>query len=520
VFAFLGGQSNNYPVFNIAQKHTAACSALASIDASWNGQSNIAAGTNNILLQVYRFGSTNAWETVTANSALAASTDGTITGSKTTTLSEYCDGSNWSYWRAYQANGQQSLQADAFSVNFTAGSGNSAPDSPFSPTQLKVTGGATIGVGGWTNEDQIKLTASATDPDTTDTLQLCVENKPIATAFTGTGEVCGTGLPYAGTTVTPEVTLTGLSDGEYHWQARIKDAAGAYSGWVSYGGNAETVRDYGADTTAPTGIVYDGSVGGVDGSLNDGSLTSLSANWSSTATDSGLSSYDYSIGTTAGNTNILGWTSAGTSTSVSVNTLNLATSQAYYFNIRITDNAGNSTVVSSNGQLVAPTLSFAASMNTVDFGALNAGNSYTASQNTTLSISTNAKNGYAIYSKASDFLKSQSLEIVPMFNGGTYASPAAWGTSTGFGYTSSDTSVGGSNRFNSATCLGGGSAPCFAPYSTSGIGEVIADNGTIPDGGPSLNDNFTITNKVSIDSATQKAGNYQTTVMYSAYASY
>ena len=62
---------------------------------------------------------------------------------------------------------------------------------------------------------------------------------------------------------------------------------GSISGWLSYGGNAESTRDYGVDTSAPTGTVYDGSATGVDAMLNTGSLSSLSANWTSNTTISG-----------------------------------------------------------------------------------------------------------------------------------------------------------------------------------------------------------------------------------------
>ena len=107
-----------------------------------------------------------------------------------------------------------------------------------------------------------------------------------------------------------------------------------------------------------------------------------------------------------------------------------------------------------------------------------------------------------------------------MFNGGSYASPAAWGSNTGFGYNSSDTSVGGFNRFNSATCPGGGAAPCYAPYSTTGIGDIVADSSGPAPGGPALNDNVTVTNRVKVSGTTQEAGRYQTTILYSAYATY
>ena len=398
---------------------------------------------------------------------------------------------------------------------------SSPPNTPGSLSQVKVTGGATVGVGDWTNEGQMKFVAAASDPDASDTLQLCVERQPLGTNFTGAETSCGTGASYSGTPVNTEVTIGSLTQGQYHWQARIRDANGDYSAWMSFGDNLESARDFGVDTTAPTNIaVYDGTNTGVDAMLNNGSLSSLSANWSSNANISSLQGYEYSIGTTPGGTNVRGWTSTGTSTSITASSLSLSTSQTYYFNVRVTDNAGNVATGSSNGQLVAPTLTFSSSTNTVNFGALNASNNYTASQTTTLSISTNAKNGYAIYGKATDFLRSHSLEIVPMFNGGTYAAPAAWGSNTGLGYHSSDTSVGGSNRFNSATCLGGGAAPCFAPHSTTGIGDIVADKGAIPSGGPALDDNITITNRVRVNSTSQEAGRYQTTILYSAYATY
>jgi hypothetical protein len=115
----LGGESTDFPTFNFAKKSATACTGLASIAATWNGQSNVAASSDNIVLQTYHFGSTNAWETVTTNSALAADTDGDVTGTQSTAVSEYCDGSNWTYWRVYQASGTQTLQADYINFTFT-----------------------------------------------------------------------------------------------------------------------------------------------------------------------------------------------------------------------------------------------------------------------------------------------------------------------------------------------------------------------------------------------------------------
>ena len=105
---------------------------------------------------------------------------------------------------------------------------NQPPNTPSSLGQNRVTGGATVATGGWTNENQIRLSAQATDPDIGDTLQLCIETKLLGTAFNGTGEVCGTGVTYSGTAVTVTADATSQANGQYHWQARIKDAEGEY----------------------------------------------------------------------------------------------------------------------------------------------------------------------------------------------------------------------------------------------------------------------------------------------------
>ena len=55
-YLYLGGGSPYYPVFNFANKAGSACSNYDYILASWNGQSSIAASTNNIVMQAYNFG--------------------------------------------------------------------------------------------------------------------------------------------------------------------------------------------------------------------------------------------------------------------------------------------------------------------------------------------------------------------------------------------------------------------------------------------------------------------------------
>lgn len=392
---------------------------------------------------------------------------------------------------------------------------NTSPNSPSSLAQ-KTTSDVTLSTGDWHNTTSIKFTASASDPNSSDTLQLCVEKDLLGTGFSNTEDSCGSGVAYSGSPVSVTVTIASQTDAsEYHWQARVKDTAGAYSSWVAYDVNAESARDYGLDTTTPTGgAVYDGTSAGVDSSFNDGSLSSLSANWDSfNSNASGLNKYQYSVGTSVGSTDIKTWTDNGTSTSVTATSLTLQTNTLYYTNVRAVDNAGNTgSPVSSNGQLVAPTLSFAVSPVTLTFSHLSPGNSYTDSQNSTLTTSTNAYNGYVVRAFVTDYLRSgDGLTTIADFTGGTYASPASWGSSTGYGYTSSDTTIGGSDKF------GGGTL--YAPFSHTGPGDILADHTSTVTGSSISNEQFTVTHKVTVAS-TLAAKSYATIVVYTTTAQY
>ena len=397
----------------------------------------------------------------------------------------------------------------------TIGGSNTAPNSPTSLTQ-KTTGDVTLTTGAWHNSTSIKFTATATDTDNPDTLQLCIEIDQLGTSFSNTEDSCGTGVSYTGSGVTITHTITVTDAQEYHWQARVKDAGGLYSSWVSYDVNAESARDVGVDTTAPTGgTVYDGTGVGVDSTFATSSLSALSANWDSFNTDvSGLLRYDYSIGTSAGATDIKSWTDNTTSTTVTATGLTLQTSQIYYVNVRAVDNAGNvQSAVSSNGQLVSPSISFAITPASATFNNLNAGNSYADTEVATLTTSTNAYNGYVIRAFTTDLLKSLGgTHQIANFSAGTYASPATWaGSETGFGYTSSDTSIQGSDKFGSGTL--------YAPFSQTGPGDIVADHTSTVAGTSISNEAFNITYKVKVP-ASQAATNYTSTVVYTATAQY
>jgi hypothetical protein len=392
---------------------------------------------------------------------------------------------------------------------------NAAPNSPTALTQTTITDGS-VSTGSWVSATSIKFSATATDPDNPDTLELCVEKDILGTSFSNTEDSCGSGIAYSGTGVTVSVTIAAQADAsQYHWQARLKDTAGDYSAWVAFGGNAESAADYGLDTTASTGgTVYDGTGTGVDASYSNSSLSSLSANWGNIDTNvSGLNQYEYSIGTAAGGTDIRTWTSNTTSTSVTATGLTLSSSTLYYFNVRTTDNAGNvSAPISSNGQLVSPSISFTLSPATMTFNNLSPTN-LSDTQTTTLTTTTNAYNGYVIRGYVADYLRStDGNSTIPDFSAGSYASPATWaGAETGFGYTSSDTTIGGLNKFGTGTL--------YAPFSHNGPGDIVADHTDTVSGTAISNEIFTLTYKVKI-AGNQDAKNYRTNVIYTATAQY
>lgn len=409
---------------------------------------------------------------------------------------------------------------------------NAAPNNPTSLDQMK-TDNTDIPTGGWINETSVKFTAAASDTDNPDTLYLCIEKDALGTAFSNTEDLCGSGVAYSGSPVSVTVTITGITDAtEYHWQARVKDAAGAYSSWVSHDTNLESERDFGIDTTSPTGgTVKDGA--GADQDYNDGSLTQIAGNWTSTEPDpaaSGLLRYDYAIRreadgyywnvcTDSGGTWQSGenWCNNATSTSFTRNGMNLATGVNYYITLKAYDNAGNMATLSSDGQQVQPTLSFSISSSSVTFADLNNLNNWTDNEQTVVTTSTNASSGYTVTAYINSLLTSTAYPAQTIANFiGDNAPPASWADPDpwadicdngsqycGFGYTSSDNLVQGSDRFNGATE--------FAPYLTTGPGNVVADHTAAVNGstGAISNEQFTITHRVSV-APSQAASIYQT----------
>jgi spore germination protein YaaH len=123
-----------------------------------------------------------------------------------------------------------------------------------------------------------------------------------------------------------------------------KDAAGNLS--------AVAFQDVNIDWTIPSSaVISDGSSTDIDTTY---SLTQLSANWSTCIdTNSAITKYWYAIGTSAGATDVVGWTDNGTVTSVTRTGLSLLAGQTYYFSVQSEDGAGLlSAFNSSDGQIV------------------------------------------------------------------------------------------------------------------------------------------------------------------------
>jgi hypothetical protein len=74
------------PAFSFTEKFSSVPTALY---PRWYGRSDVAASAKNIILQVFRFGSTNQWVDVATDSTCSANTDCVIKSSITSTLSEY-----------------------------------------------------------------------------------------------------------------------------------------------------------------------------------------------------------------------------------------------------------------------------------------------------------------------------------------------------------------------------------------------------------------------------------------------
>ena len=96
----------------------------------------------------------------------------------------------------------------------------------------------------------------------------------------------------------------------------------------------------------------------LEGSLTEdidfqNSDSTLIITWSGEDDASGISIYEYSLGSSSGGTEALDWTASGTATADTLTGFELMENQTYYVSVRATDNAGNlSDVMTGDGILI------------------------------------------------------------------------------------------------------------------------------------------------------------------------
>lgn len=154
--------------------------------------------------------------------------------------------------------------------------------------------------------------------------------------FTTEG-ISGTTAGRTGLTLVPGQT--------YYVTVRARNGAGLASTATSNGVKVDN------SAVAVTGLPRDGT--GADVSSQT-STTAISANWSGVFSDaqSGITGYEWAIGTTAGGTDIQGFTSVGTATSKTRTGLALTLWQTYYVTVRATNGVGLTATASTNGVMV------------------------------------------------------------------------------------------------------------------------------------------------------------------------
>ncbi|MDM7998888.1 MAG: PKD domain-containing protein [Dehalococcoidia bacterium] len=138
------------------------------------------------------------------------------------------------------------------------------------------------------------------------------------------------------------VTISSLTPYRtYHYRVISSNAAGSPS--------------YSADFTFTTPDDTPPSKPAVtDDGASTTSFTELHAAWTCSDPESGIVEYQYAIGTTAGGTDVVNWTTVGTQTEVTRGGLTLTWGATYYFSVKARNGQGLwSTTGSSNGIQVA-----------------------------------------------------------------------------------------------------------------------------------------------------------------------
>ncbi len=106
---------------------------------------------------------------------------------------------------------------------------------------------------------------------------------------------------------------------------------------------------YLVDRSSPDLVsLADGSASDIDSTTS----TTLQANWNFADIHSGVTGYEYAIGTSSGSTNVVGWTNSSLLTTLSHVLVSPIYNQTYYISVRATNGAGLVSTNSTDGQLL------------------------------------------------------------------------------------------------------------------------------------------------------------------------
>lgn len=314
-----------------------------------------------------------------------------------------------------------------------------------------------------TNASQLHATWSSADAQS----GIAMYEYAIGTTSGGTQTVNWTS---AG--VVTDKTITGLalvSGSRYYVSVRATNGAGM----VSQVGTSDGIL---VDATAPTTpVVTD------DGKFTTSSTT-LHASWTSADPETGITLYEYSIGTIARGVSLIGWTATGTATSVSRPDLALANGAVYYINVRATNAAGLvSTVGSSDGITVDTTAPPAPSV--ADDGAYTSN----AAQLHAALVCTDPESGVASYDYAIGTTP-LGTDILGWRSGGAGPEITATGLSltTGVTYYLSARAINGAGITGPAAASDGIKVDNTAP-----VGVTVTDDGAFTSSANTLHGSWT-----------------------------
>jgi hypothetical protein len=365
------------------------------------------------------------------------------------------------------------------------------PLSPSALVQYLSDGVTVLTTGAATKSANVDFSMSMSSTNSADTLLTPkIEIEPIGTAFTNTSNYSGSGVAYSGTPVTGTIAVTGLADGNYHWQASASNSAGT-GNWVSYGGNSESATDFTIDTTPP-------GAPGTPMPTPSSPTNSTTQNWVwSAATDavSGVANYVYRVLDSLSNVVASGTTTA-------TNLITNLTQGVYTFFVKAVDNVGNQGS-ESQGSLTVDTTAPTG-------GSITYTNDYYTSASVSLTASDGTDTGGSNINTSSRIVQRKSATLT----NGTCGSYGSFGTITPTGsypnYT--DTTVTSStcyqyqylvsdNASNQATYTSSNTVFVLSlPLSASSLAQYQSDGTTGISSGSTLGVASTVVLKFSMSS--------------------